>query len=117
MREAPIRHLKLLARSEAEIQRHASLLSRRPNVHAVSLLRWSDWKYEDSVRLLSSDTWERAADAALESLTAALRTLIVSEFGLTQGTLGRLGRYAADPVTASQDPAGQISCVALPLNA
>ncbi len=99
--------MTLLAGSDAHAAQHAALLARRPNLRAVSMLRWAEWKSsgkEPSIagarlRLPRAPRWEHTADAAVESLTPALRSLAVGVFALTQGTLSRLGRCATIEIT------------------
>ena len=102
VRETPIRQLTLLASDDAEAGRHAGLLSRRTSVHAVSIQRWAEWRRgetEDLVltemQVLRAEQLARAADAIVDSLPAALHSLVVGEFALTCTTFSRLGRYAA----------------------
>lgn len=107
VRETPVSHITLLAHSDEEAEAHARLLSQRPNLQAVSLLRWAEWQGQHEyprapLRLLQADRRARAADAAMASLTTALRSLDVGELVLTAGTLSRLDRYASNPSVRSQ---------------
>ena len=102
VRAAPIRQLSLLASSDAEAIRHARLLSGWPNVHAISIQRRAEWLRGETqataaakLRILGAEQRRKAADAVVGSLPAALRSLIIGEFALTNTTWKRLGRYAA----------------------
>ena len=101
--------MTLLAGSDAHAEHHADLLSRRPNcnLRSVSLLRWAQWecceKGPDNMphlRLLHAPRWERTADEAVDSLTTALRSLVLGVFALTRGTSTRLKRCAMTAISA-----------------
>ena len=90
VQEAPVSHLKLLARSDAEAMQHARLLARRPHAEAVTLLRWAEWEHAQEVaeplpqglRLLRVDLRDKAADAAIDSQPQGLRSLLLGEFAI-----------------------------------
>ncbi len=121
-REAPVRYLTLLARSDAEAEQHSRLLSRRPNLHSLSLLRWLEWEAGEThhrpmangewpaATLLQAEQRERTADAAADSLTAALRSLVVREFALTRQTLERLSRCNKPQVILGRFAGAKLQC-------
>ena len=100
VREAPVRHLTLLARSDAEALRHVRLLARRPRAEAVSLLRWAAWKRDEDdvhglpqdLELLQADRREEAAEAVIASLPQALRSLLLGEFATPATSLTAINR-------------------------
>ena len=93
--------MMMLASSDAAAEKHARLLSRRPNLRAASLLRWLEWEgcNRDAfpwqrLLLLQTEGRDRATHELIDNLTASLRSLVIGEFGLTGGTVARLGRCA-----------------------
>ena len=99
MREAPFHHMTLLSSSNAHAEQHAALLSRRHNLRSASLLRWAEWEFSDKgpfgwsrLRLPRAPQQERMADAAMASLTSALRSLVVGVFALTPSTIASMNR-------------------------
>ena len=98
MCEAPIRQLTLLASSDEQADRNAALLSRRLNVHAVSLLRWVKWDEEapSLLRMPQAQRCSQTSEAAVDSLPVGLRSLLISEFAMTASIPDRLCRYS-DP--------------------
>ncbi len=105
-REASVSTMTLLAGSDAHAEHHADLVSRRPNLRAMSLLRWAQWQCCEKgpdgmpkLRLLQAPQWERT-DAALDSLPPALRSLVLGVFVLTSNTSTRLKRCATTVMSA-----------------
>ena len=84
---------------------HAALLSRRPNLHAASVMRWRQWGYSDCeetwpwTRLLpvQADGRDCTADVIINSLPTGLRSLVIGEFALTRTTINRLDRCGVLP--------------------
>ena len=67
----------------------------------MALLRWAQWtcceKGPDDLpqlRLPLALRWERTADAVVDSLTTALRSLVIGVFALTRSTITKLSRCA-----------------------
>ena len=112
VRGTPIQQMTLLATSDAHADQHAGLLSRRPVLHAVSLLRWAEWESAQKVPYgsmplgpLRAPQRERTADAIVDSLTTGLRSLGIGVFALTQGTFNKLDRCAAAVTPSPAYPA------------
>ena len=102
MRDAPIRHMTLLAHSDAAAEQHAGLLSRRPNLRSASLLRWFEWQRQRLPQLQGRD---RSTHALITNLTAGLHSLVIGEFALTSSTIARLDRYARCAISTSDEHA------------
>ena len=106
VREAPVNQMTLLASSDEHAGQHAALLARRPSLHAVSILRWAarECSDEDSaidgmgLRLPAAPLREHTANAAVDSLTPALRRLVIGVFALTHHTIPKIGRCATSQI-------------------
>jgi len=125
VRDAPVRHMTLLADSDARAWQHARLLSRRPGLRAATLLRWFEWEGFNWWKDFNWDAlapWEQlhrleatgrhhASLSLVDNLALGLHSLVIGEFALTRGTIARLDRCAVSVISIHSQHASKSSAL------